>query len=151
MPKIPGNFAEVQTFQGFDPLPEGVYRARVEKVVEKPSSTNKPMVEIEMVVTDSPADQQHIGKKIFDRIVLQKNDGSPSDIGFGQLKAYAVATVGEERANSAEGLDTDEWINGEVLVELAQRSYKRKVKNAAGQDEEKDAIGNEVKRILPVA
>lgn len=149
MPRISGvDWSSVEAYAGFEPLPAGTYRAKVEKFsLGKTNAGDKDMFTVEAEITDSPDDPTLVGRKIFDRIVLQTDKGQPNKVGHSQVKSYAIATLGEERANG--DFDTDEFLNGEVMIELSQRTYASPTeKDATGKAVQK--LSNEVKRVLPV-
>ena len=102
-------------------------------------------------VTEGNEDPAHNGKYIFDRITLQKNDGTINPVALSQIKAYGVAILGEEAANNPEGLNTDDFKGARVMVVVGIQTYQRK--NADGSPMMQDGApvtgqSNEVKRIL---
>jgi hypothetical protein len=152
-PRIQADFTNVAT--GFDnsPLPAGAYLAKIDKITAgKTSDGKKDMITIQMV-TEGNDDPAVNGKFVFDRIVMQKNDGSVNGIALSQIKAYAVATIGEEAANSPEGIDTDEFQGGRVQLVLEVQSFQRKNPDGSakvnGDGSPDTGQSNEIKRVLP--
>ena len=151
MPKIQADFTTVQA--GFDntPLPDGAYLAKVDDIKEGKTSDQKKDMLTFQLVTEGNEDPAHNGKYIFDRITLQKNDGTINPVALSQIKAYGVAILGEEAANNPEGLNTDDFKGARVMVVVGIQTYQRK--NADGSPMMQDGApvtgqSNEVKRIL---
>ena len=140
MPSIQADFSKIST--EFTPLPDGIYTCTIEDITEEKTKQNQlPMLKFELSVSD-PNHPDYEDRKLFDNIVLRTNKGKPNQIGLGQLKAYAIATLGEEAANGGE-IDTDAMKGSQVGVEVKTRSYKPE-----GEDEPR--LVNEIKKIHPV-
>jgi hypothetical protein len=129
MPRIEADFSTIAA--GNEPLPDNDYRCTIVDIEEKTTKESQlPALNITLEV----GDEQHpefTGRYLFDFIVLQTKEGKPNRMGLSQLKAYAVATLGEEEASSPEGIDTDGMKGGTVVASVKLRSW-----------EKKDALGN---------
>jgi hypothetical protein len=97
---------------GFDPLPGGVYPARVGEAELKTASTGKPMIEVIWEVTEG----EFAGRKVWDNIV--------TSVQF-KIKQYAdLAGI----ASGAE-LDTNDLVGTEALLTLIQQEYEGEPRN----------------------
>ena len=142
-PRIEGDFSTISS--SFEPFPDGEFRFRIEDVESGETQKNKlPQLQIKMVCVDDRPEFD--GKPYTHFIVLKQNDGKVNRVGLGQVKAYAEALLGEEAANSPDGIDPDEFKGGEVLLSLKTRSYVPE--GSAPGTEPK--ISNDVKKVMRV-
>lgn len=150
MGRINYDFSQVAAYAGFEPVPPGAYVCRIEKVEETTSNSGKPMIKFELKIME-PA--EHADKPLFDNAVLVKDNGEPNKLGYGQVKAYAVAAYGEEWANNPAGYETEQLQGQIVMAEVGTRTYPAKNSDGSPQlDAEGKQVhkaGNEIKRILP--
>lgn len=124
------------------PPDEGEQPARIVEVTSgKTKKNNLEQLTIKCEI-DNPGHDDH-GKPVFDFIVLETNKGGDNDVGYGKVKQYVEAILGEEVANDPEfELDTDDFLNGEVVIQIKHRSYT--------PEGETDARTNaEIKRVFP--
>lgn len=136
--KIEADFSQIS--HEFQHLEDGEYQVTIEKIEEGETRDSKlPTVTVVSRIND-PNHPDRENFPVYDRITLRTKKGEPNRIGLGHLKAYAIATLGEEQANSPEGIDTDEMIGAACILVIKQRSYK--------QDGE-DRLTNDVKKVLP--
>lgn len=143
-PRIEGDFSKISS--SFEPFPDGEFRFRVDDVVMGETQQSKlPQVQIKSVCID-PQHPELEGKPFTEFVVLKTKDGKPNTVGMGRVKAYAEAILGEEAANNPNGIDTDEFKGGEVILSLKTRSY---VPDGAAPGTE-PRISNEVKKVLRV-
>lgn len=141
MPRLEADFSQIST--SFDPLPVGEYRASITTIKDGETNKNKlPQLTFELDVTEG----EFVGRKLFDFVVLKQNDGKANKIGLGRVKAYAEAILGAEAANGG-AIDTDDLINGEVLLVVSLRTYTKK--NEDGSDAGQNTT-NEIKKVLAV-
>lgn len=145
MALIQHDFTQISS--SMEPLPDGEYECVVKEIdgnaVSKESSL--PMVKVTLEV-DDPKFPDYSGRLIFDQFTLQTKEGKPNKVGLGQLKAYAEATLGDEAANSSEGIDTDAMAGSKVLAVIKLRSWSREVNGIT-----ETGTSNNVKKILRVA
>lgn len=125
MPRISENFSDIKANASFEAIPPGEYTATI---MEKPEhgetkQNSLPQVTFQLEV----AEGEHQGAKLFDYVVLRTNKGQPNKIGLGRIKAYAIAALGEEAANSPDGIDTDDLEGATVRVEVGVRSYDKEL------------------------
>lgn len=145
MPRVTGaDLTNVSTKN--EPLPADVYTCVIREANIEGDSNSPQVVVVSEV--DMPGTDFH-KRRIWDRIYLNKKDGTPNEFSMKQLKRYFEAVVGEEAANQAEP-DTDDLINGKVQLKLAIRGYKPKVNGVVDESAEEKFV-NEVKQILPAA
>lgn len=144
-PRIQADFSQISS--SFDPLPDGDYECVVKEMTDEITKENKlPMVKVTLEVDDAKHPEA-AGRQLFDNLVLQQKDGKPNKVGLGQLKAYAEATLGEEAANSPEGIETEPMVNSRVIAVVKLRSWEKK--DGAGNVLE-SGTSNDIKKILPV-
>jgi hypothetical protein len=135
MPKIQADLSTVQS--GFSNLPTDDYRCRVEEVAFDEKAPN-PFHTITLAV-DDPERAQYNGQKLWDRIYMNKKDGSPNSIALGRLKQYAEAILTEEEANS-DDVDTDDFVNGYVIASVEVEPWEK---------DGRTGESNKIKRISP--
>lgn len=99
----------------------GVYRAVIKEIEDKPSKSGLPMLTFTLKIDDTDAPLE-TDKEVRDYIVTQTKERKPNKLGLGQLKAYAIAIMGDDYANGS-GIDTDDLLAGVVTVEIGQREY----------------------------
>lgn len=143
MPVVRANFDTVQT--GFSTLPTDDYKCRVEEVAFDAEARN-PFHTITLVV-DDPDHADFNNQKIWDRIYMNKKDGSVNKMSLGRIKEYAIAILGEDNSNG-DNINTDDFVNGEVILTVEVEPYETidpitKVK--------KSGESNRVKRVSPAA
>ena len=137
MPKLQADFSKISS--SFESLPAGSYRARIDDITEGETKENKiPQITFKLVVTEGDMEN----RVITDFVTLKTKEGKRNDIGYGRVKAYAEAIMGEEYANSGE-LDTDDLKGGTVEIVVAERTYE--AKDGSGQKTSSD-----IKKVLPV-
>lgn len=121
MPKLEADFSQISS--SFENLPEGEHRAQIEEIEETTTKENSlPALNFRLKVTEGEAE----GKLGFDFVTLKKKDGKRNDIGYGRVKAYAEAILGEEKANDPSGIDTDELKGGTCIIVVKHESYTTK-------------------------
>ena len=124
MARIQGSLAHVSTeFEVYEP---DTYTMQIKKVEVKTKDDENggKDTRVQYIITLEFADGEYKGRKLMDFIEYHKKDGEINPIGQIQLKRYFEAVVGEERANE-DDLDTDELLDGDVLVELKISSYTK--------------------------
>lgn len=141
MARIQADFSQISS--SFEPVPDGDYLCVIKEMSEKTTKENQlPMIAVTLEVDDpNHPDQQ--GRLLFDNLVLVQKDGKPNRIGLGQLKAYAEATLGEEAANSPEGIDTEPMVGSQVIASVKLRSWTK-----GEPPNQETGQSNEVKKIL---
>lgn len=132
--KIEADFSQISS--SFEPVPDDSYRAQIVEITEN-EKNNKPQVVFELEITEGP----HKGRKLFDFLILQQNDGKPNKVSLGRVKAYAEATVGKEAA-AGQAIDTEELKGGTVEVVVKSRTYD---KDGGGQGTSSDIV-----KVIPV-
>lgn len=119
MPKLQANFEKIST--EFEAVPPGEYRAVVEEIEESKTRKNQlPQLVIKNKVTEGEFE----GRIITDFVTLQTNEGKKNDIGYGRIKAYAIAVNGEEAGNGEE-IDTDDFLHGTVTLVVVPDIYEK--------------------------
>lgn len=145
--RIEADFTKISS--SFAALEAGEYQAVLTEIEEGETKENKlPQVIFTFEVND-PNHPTHTGHVVKQYIVLQTKKNQPNKIGLGQIKAVAEAVLGQEAANSPEGIDLEDLKNGTVLLVLGQRSYNKK--NQDGSDSGEQGVTNEINKILPVS
>ena len=138
MPKLSADFSAISTAREL--LQDDVYVFVVREVKEDLTSTGKQRITIIAEVEDPDHPNETSRKaKMFDGLVMTKNDGSLNEISLRQLKRYMEAILGEDAANTDE-LDTDDLVGGKFLGEVKLTSYEKN-----GEQIPK----NEFRKILP--
>lgn len=136
MPKVTADFSTVQS--GFGVVPAGDYRTRIESV--EYDATAKNPVHTFVHVIDDPENTEHNGQKLWDRIYMNKRDGTVNAISLGKLKQYAEAIIGSDYANGSE-LDTDDFKDGIVIASVEIEPWTNEEKGTSGES-------NKIKRVL---
>ena len=121
MPRV--NFADVDDNTGFTPIPDGQYKACVEKVEERTTKKGDAMWSVEWRIVEG----QYLGRKIFDNLVF-------SDKGYSRvkllLKRLGFDVTGELDCQS-------EMIHGkQALITVYTDSYPDK----DGNEKKKNSI-----------
>ena len=127
MAKLEANFSEIS--MDFEPLPNGSYRVKILDIKEGETKENKlPSLSFELEVTEG----EFAGRKLFDFVTLQQKDGAINKIGYGRVRAFAQAVLGEEAA-AGSSIDTDELKGNicEVVVEI--NTYEKDASKGGGQ------------------
>ena len=138
MPRIQEDFSKIST--EFEQLPPGEYRMAIDEIEEQTAEdADNPALIFKSVVTEGDKAES----VCWDYVYLKTNKGKKNKIGLGRLKAYAVAILGEEAANNAEGYDTDDLLKGTFLGVIEQETYEKK--DGSGQ-----ATASRLKKVLPV-
>lgn len=135
MPRIKGTLADVNV-KDVPPAP-ATYIFKIEdcELVED-QQTGAQRVDIRQTIQDAGDEN---GKAVFTTLFLQKKDGADNKFGKRDLKRYAVAIVGEERANASD-FDTDELLNQMFVAEVFHETYaSKKRKNPDGSPAEEIA------------
>ena len=142
MPMLEKDFSQVTI--GFEPLPDGDYLATIDSIKEdKTKESQLDEVIFELTITGN---EEYNGRKLFDYCVLKTKKGEDNNAGWGRVKEYAIAALGEERAN-AKNLNTDEMIGSTVTLVVKQESYPKKDKVTNQLTGEK-GISNRIKKVL---
>lgn len=137
--KLEADFSTIST--DFEPLPNDSYRVKLLQITQGETKENKlPSLNIELEVTEG----NFAGRKLFDFVTLKQKDGKRNDIGYGRVKAYAVAILGEEEGNAG-SIDTDALHGGmcEVVVEI--NVYDKPAEKGGGQGK-----NNKIVKVLPI-
>lgn len=134
--KLEADFTKIST--EFESLPEGDYNVVVDDIEEGESGDNKlPQLVFMLEVTDG----DYAGRKIRDYVTLKTNKGARNDIGYGRVKAYAQAILGDDAGNG-ENIDTDDLKKGSCTIVVKEETYKDK---KAGGEEKK---ASRIKKVL---
>lgn len=124
-PRIEGDFTKISS--SYEILPEGTYRFMVDEIeAGKTKTAGLDQLIFKLKVVGG----EHDGKPFSDFCVLKTNKGEANTIGLGRVKGYAEAILGQEAANSPEGLDTDQLLKGQFDGIIKHDSYEKK--DAAG-------------------
>lgn len=143
--RIQEDFTKIAS--SYEPLPDGDYEVTIEGIEETETQENKlPMYTFTLKV-DDPRHPELEGYTLFDRAVTRTNKGQLNRAGLGRIKAYAEATLGEEAANSPEGIDPEEMINSKCVVVVKQRGWEKKDSNGNVID---SGMSNDIKKVLSV-
>lgn len=123
------------------PLPDGDYRCEIESVTEGKSETlpQKDTIKFEHLVIEP---QEHAGRKLFDFLTMQTNKGEVNKMSYGRVKAYAAATVGEDRL-AADDFDTAELKGQTCVITVEIDSYEKEMADGS----KKSVPVNRIKRI----
>lgn len=119
--KIQADFSAIS--HEFVPIPPGDVVCVVDQV-EEGTKNDKPQVHIVSKVKD-PSKPELEGREVHEFLVLTTNDGKPNKIALGRIKAYAIAILGEEAANSKEGIDPMDLKGGTVGLTLEEGTYTK--------------------------
>lgn len=138
--KVNANLADVSTT--YEPIAAGDYEFKLAEITRDENGN---------WAFKSVVDEQgnaEFGKPVYDRFNFTKKDGGENKFALAQFKRYAIATLGEERAN-ADDLDTDEMLNGRFRGSVDIEEYpSKKHTNADGSP--KIMKNNKFSAILPL-
>lgn len=135
MPTLKANFAGIST--EFVDLNEGDYRVKINEIESgNTKENNLPQLIFKLEVISGPQE----GKKINDFVTLVQKDSKINEIGYGRVKAYAIACLGEE-AGSGEEIDTDQLRGGTCLIVVQKKTRK---------DKPNDPPRSQVTKVLPI-
>jgi hypothetical protein len=135
MPKIQADFSSVKS--GFSTLPTDDYRCKIE-AVEFDATARNPFHTITLVV-DDPEHVDFNNQKLWDRIYMNKKDGSVNPMSLGKIKQYAEAILGEDEANG-DNIDTDDFVDSYVIATVEVEPWTNEEKGTSGES-------NRVKRV----
>lgn len=131
MPKVRGSLADVST--EFQPVEPDTYVLELKECKEVVHDDDRVHYEVLSEIkglydggAETPSDFD--GRKIRDFIHIHTKDGELNEYGLINLKRYAEATVGEERAND-EDFDTDEMLNSQFVAEVYIDEYQGRKNN----------------------
>ena len=137
-PVLDADFSKIST--DFEPVPADVYRSKIVKIESVETKENKlPALNIELEIMAG----DFAGRKLFDFVTLKQKDGKRNDVGYGRIKAYAIAILGEEAANSG-AIDTDALVGGSCDCVVEVEKYAKKAEKGGGE-----GTRNKVAKILP--
>jgi len=153
MPRIEANFAEIS--ENIGPLPSAPYRCVIKEITnDKVGQPPKDRINIKMEV-DDPSKPEFAGRELYDRIILQKNDGQPNKMSYGKIKQYAIATLGKEAAQDPNGYDTDAFLNGTVVANVVLENYDyippefQQLPADQQEQHRKKGTSNKIDRVVP--
>lgn len=118
--KIEADFSQISS--NTDRLAAGNYRFGIVSAGPQDASEVGQGKQPAFIIVSEVTQGERIGAQIQDYIYLQTKDGKPNKSGLGRIKAYAEATVGNERAN-AKDFDTDELIGNQYDGVMEEESY----------------------------
>lgn len=128
---------------GFPLLPAGDYRCVIDEIKSDATADGKPQVVFELSIIEG----EFKGQKVFDRLTMRTNKGEVNKISYGRIKEFGIATLGEEAANSTNGIDTEAMKGSTVIVVVTQESYDKKDKTTGALTGEK-GTSNKIARVL---
>lgn len=136
MPTLKANFSEISS--SYEALPQDTpFKVTIDKVeAGKTKQAQLDQLVFELTVME-PA--EFVGRKIFDFVTLEKKDHTPNNIGYGRVKAYTEAVLGDDAANGEE-IDTDALVGNACTVILKNRQYEQ-------NGEQK--VASDVAKVLP--
>lgn len=129
MPKVTTDFSKISSSS--EPLPAGQYRGTLFEIEIGKNATSG--LESWTFKTKVREPEEHIDREIWDFVMMETKEKKPNKMGLGRLKAYAEAIIGEEKANSSDGIDTDELLNGDIVVVTELETYMKKPEKGGGQ------------------
>lgn len=136
--KLEADFSKIST--DFEPVPTDTYRVKVTKIEAKETQENKlPSLNIELEIISG----DFSGRKLFDFVTLKQKDGKRNDVGYGRVRAYTIAILGEE-AGAAGAIDTDALLNGSCDAVVTIETYTKKPEKGGGEGRQ-----NRISKVLP--
>lgn len=145
--RIEADFTKISS--QFGALEDGEYQCVLKDIEEGETKENKlPQVTFIYEVND-PNKPDFSGRELRQFITLKTKKQEPNKIGLGQIKAVAEAVLGNDAANSPEGIDLEDLKNSTVMLVVKQRSYDKK--GADGTATGEQGVTNEIVKVLPVS
>lgn len=99
----------------YQPVPDGEYVLGVTEVELVETSTNKPMLKLELAVDEGP----YIGRKVWTNIVFNAKGEAGHGLTVQALKAFGFEFDGDLE------IDTDEWKGRTCRARLETDSYEK--------------------------
>lgn len=119
--------------EGFQPVPSGPYNVQVVKSTAVTSSTNKPMIKVQLQIMGGP----HDGRRLFDQFVITADNPNALSFFFEHMAAF--------------GLDRAWFAQNPSMEVVASTLMNRQAMVSVGVKEFKGSDRNEVQAYRPIS